>query len=75
MANIDNPHGFHPERVNGGPAIPLESGQVDTNITLAIGDALVREADGYINIAGSTSEAVSGPGSGAVRFLWESHPC
>lgn len=56
MANTDNPHGFKVyQSKKYGSALPLEYKTVDTNITLAEGDAVLIEADGYLNIAATTN--------------------
>lgn len=66
MANTDNPHGFRVHQIrNMGSTVPLVYVTVDTNISLAEGDMVKIEADGYANIA-ATTNAVFGMAAESV---------
>jgi len=59
MANVDNPSGFKPYKIDGGGTFPLYEGTVQTSVSLAEGDALGIDS-GYVVLAGATSTAILG---------------
>lgn len=61
MANIDRPHGFCFEYLEGSSgAAPLVEDTLDTNVSLAVGDALARGTNGYLTIATASSTEIVG---------------
>jgi hypothetical protein len=68
MANTNKPYGFQLWRSDGGAGVVHQEVQIDTNITIGAGDALVRAADGYMTqcntagakIVGFAAEGVTG---------------
>jgi hypothetical protein len=58
MANPDNPHGFDIYEVEGfGGNVPLRSAKIQTGVAFAKGDAVYRDASGYLALAVSTTGA------------------
>jgi hypothetical protein len=60
MANADNANGFQYQYRYGGSPVPIAYGTVDTNISIAEGDALVLEDDGYLALATATKASTLG---------------
>lgn len=61
MANLDNPNGFRAEFTITGTRIPVLTEQTKVNVTLHIGDALIKDpATGLLDIALATSSAIYG---------------
>lgn len=74
MANVDNPHGLVYERNLAGPQTPLEEIQLDTNITVAIGDPLTIGSDGYGELAVSGSTTILGVAAEAITGAAATRP-
>jgi len=68
MANTNKPYGFQLWQNDGGPGVALVEVQIDTNISIGIGDPLARATDGYATqcntaasrIIGFAAESVTG---------------
>jgi hypothetical protein len=60
MANTDNPNSFRYMRRLSGQAAPVLEIQMDTDATVAYGDMIFIDTDGYGSIAASTTASVLG---------------
>lgn len=67
MANPDNAYGFLPYKRWGGADIPIETMKTESNVTLAVGDAVVIGTDsGYLKLATAADVTLAGVSAGAV---------
>ena len=75
MANPDYPYGFIPYSVQGfGGAVPTDVGQLEASTTIHKGDALIRNANGYIAPAAADSAAILGVAAHDATAGASEHP-
>lgn len=67
MSNPDSAYGFLPFKRWGGADIPIETMTTESNVTLAVGDAVaIDSATGLLRLATATDTALAGVSMGTV---------